>query len=145
MKSADRIIGAIMAVLGMICINDAYRIWGGWDGIGSMVLITGGIFIVVSVIFLLAPSRETTSIQWPGKKEIVGMGVVGGSFALYVSFMNWLGYPLSTWLLLIVVTRYISPSRTSTLLVWTGAVAIVTYIIFRKYLFMYLPEGFMGI
>lgn len=145
MKFADRIIGGVMALFAIICFVETNRIWNGWGGTGTMTLIVGGICIVISIIFLIFPSRETTSIQWPVKKEMLSIGVIGGIFALYINLMNWLGYPISTWLFLAVVTRYISPRRISTILIWTGMVAVGTYIILNKYLFMSLPAGFIGI
>jgi len=145
MRYTNKILGGVMGGFGLLCFFEAYRIWNGWEGTGTMALIVGGIFIVISIIFLLFPSRETTSIQWPGRKEMLSIGVIGGSFALYITSMKWVGYPISTWLFLAVVTKYNSPSRISTTLIWTGAVAVGTYIIFKKYLLMYLPAGFIGI
>jgi hypothetical protein len=145
MKVADRILGMLLGLLGLICLYEAYRIWVGWDGTGLMALIVGALFIVLSLLFLLRPSQETTPIQWPGKKEIIGISVVGISFALYNQFMVWLGYPISTWLFLCGVTQFISHRWTFTILIWTGAVAVGTYIIFKTYLHMYLPAGFLGI
>ena len=145
MKSADRIIGLVMAGFGLLCLIEAYRIWNGWDGTGTMALIVAGIFIALSIIFLAFPSHEKTSIQWPNKQEWLSIGFIGGPFALYIIFMNWLGYAISTWLFLAVVAKYISPTRITIIWIWTGAVAIGTYIVFKKYLMMYLPGGFLGI
>lgn len=145
MKFVDRIIGLVMAGFGLLCLTEAYRIWNGWDGTGTMVLLVGGIFSVLSAIYLLFPSPDTTSIQWPSRKEWLSIGLIGGPFALYLTFMNWLGYMISTWLFLAIVAKYISPTRISVILIWTGAVAIGTYIVFKKYLMMYLPGGFLGI
>lgn len=145
MKFVDRIIGLVMAGLGLLCLTEAYRIWNGWDGTGTMALLVGGIFSVLSAIYLLFPSPDTTSIQWPSRKEWLSIGLIGGPFALYLTFMNWLGYMISTWLFLAIVAKYISPTRISVILIWTGTVAIGTYIVFKKYLMMYLPGGFLGI
>lgn len=134
-----------MAGFGLLCLTEAYRIWNGWDGTGTMALLVGGVCSLLSVIYLLFPSPNTTSIQWPSRKEWISIGLIGGPFALYLTFMNWLGYLISTWLFLAIVAKYISPTRTSVILIWTGAVAIGTYIVFKKYLMMYLPGGFLGI
>ena len=145
MRIADLIVGLVLALLGLICLYEAHRIWVGWEGTGTMALIVGAIFIILSAIFLLNPSRPTTGIEWPGKKQLVGITVIGVSFALYNQLMGFLGYPLSTWLFLCGIGRYISGSRTLTTVIWTGAVAVGTYIIFKTYLHMYLPAGFLGI
>ena len=108
-KVADRVIGLVLALWGSVCLGEAYRIWNGWDGTGTMPLIVGGIFIALAVLFLV------------------------------------LGYVISTWLLLAVVSKLIAPTRMAVILVWTGAVAIGSYILFRRYLMMYLPTGLLGI
>ncbi len=145
MRFADRVIGVVLGVLGLFCLIEAYRIWNGWDGTGIMPLIVGVISIFLSVMFLLFPSHETTPVQWPKRKEMFSIGMIGGSFAFYISIMNWMGYPISTWLFLAFVARHISPNRTSVILLWTGAVAVGSYILFKKFLDMYLPVGFVGI
>jgi len=134
-----------MGAFGFLCLIEAYRIWNGWDGTGVMALIVGGIFIPLSVIFLVFPSSGDKSILWPSKREWFSLGIIGGPFALYIFFMNWLGYPFSTWLFLAVVAKYISPTRTTRIIIWTGMVAIGTYVVFKRYLMMYLPTGFLGI
>ncbi len=145
MRSADPILGVALAALGALCLFESFRLKGGWQGAGTMPLIVGTILLITSFVLLLSTSHASTPIQWPSRKEIRGMGVIGGSFGLYIYVIDWLGYALGTWLFLAIVARYISPSRLSVILIWTGAVAIGTYIIFKKYLFMYLPEGFIGI
>lgn len=108
MKFVDRVIGGVIGVLGLLCLFEAYRLWKGWQGSGTMPLILGVIFILLSVAFFLFPSREKEPIQWPSKKEALSIGVIGGAFAIYIGIMNWIGYPISTWLYLAIVARYIS-------------------------------------
>ena len=144
-KVADRVIGLVLALWGSVCLGEAYRIWNGWDGTGTMPLIVGGIFIALAVLFLVLPSADSAAIAGPTRHEWFGMVAVGGPFALYLIVMNWLGYVISTWLLLAVVSKLIAPTRMAVILVWTGAVAIGSYILFRRYLMMYLPTGLLGI
>ena len=144
MRFSDRILGGVMGVLGLCCFIESRRIWNGWDGTGTMPLILGVVSIFLSAKFLLFPSHETATIKWPSKKEMFNIGVIGASFAFYISIMNRVGYPISTWLFLAAVARYISPNRTSIILLWTGVVAVGTYILFKKFLDMYLPVGFIG-
>lgn len=134
-----------MGILGLSCFLETFRVWNGWDGTGVMVLVTGGLFLVLMIIFLIFPDRSITSIQWFSKKEMLHMGILSGAFALYIILMDELGYLLATWLFLVGVTKYISPSKILTILIWTGVVALGTYIIFKKYLGMYLPIGLIDI
>jgi putative tricarboxylic transport membrane protein len=145
MKFADRIVGMVCAGFGILCFFEAYRIWNGWAGTGTMTIIVGVIMGVISLIYFIFPSSDTKPVQWPRKKEWISIGAIGGSFLLYILFMELLGYVVSTWIFMAVTARYTSPTRTSVILLWTGAVAIGTYIVFKRYMMLYLPEGFLGI
>jgi hypothetical protein len=134
-----------MGMLSLACFIEASRVWNGWDGTGVMVLVTGGLLLILMVIFLVFPDRSISPIQWFSKKEMLHMGILSGAFALYIILMDELGYLLATWLFLVGVTKHISPSRIYTILIWTGVVALGTYIIFKKYLGMYLPVGLIDI
>ena len=136
-----------MGVIGLICFFEAYSIGMGLEGPGTMPFIVGIICTLTSIIFLFFPSRKNKPMTLPDKNkiEIRSIGVVGGSFALYIYFMDLVGYALGTWIFLAVIVKYISPTRLYIILIWTGAVAVGTYIIFKKYLFLPLPAGFLGI
>jgi hypothetical protein len=145
MRIADLIIGGVMGILGLLCLVEAHRLWKGWQGSGAIPLIVGVTFLFLSAAFLLFPSRETAALQWPSKKEMLGIGVIGGSFAIYISIMHWIGYPISTWIFLLVVARSISSSRLSITLIWTGVLAWGSYIVFKTCMGAYFPAGFLGI
>jgi len=144
MRFADRLLGGIIGILGILCFVEAYRLWTGWQGAGTMPIIVGGICIVLSVLFIVVPTREGAPIEWYSKKEIFRIGTISTSFAIYLIVVDWLGYSLATWLLLAVVTRSTSTSRILNILIWTGAVAVGTGIIFKKFLSVPLPTGFIG-
>jgi hypothetical protein len=145
MKFADRIIGLVFAGLGGLCFFEAYRIWNGWGGTGTMALIVGTVLSVISLCYFIFPSSDIKPVQWPNKKEWFSFGAIGGPFLLYILFMEWMGYMVSTWVFMAATARYVSPTRTSIILLWTGAVAIGTYIVFKRYMMLYLPEGFLWI
>jgi hypothetical protein len=109
-----------------------------------MPLIVGVIFALLSVFLLVLPAPKGVPMVWYSKGELLRVGIISLSFALYISLMKWLGYMVGTWLLLAVVSKYISNRRISGILIWTGAVAVGTYFIFRKYLHVPLPVGFIG-
>ncbi len=146
----DRILGIFLSGLGILCLTETYQIWNGWGGLGSMPLIVGGILIILSVMFQVFPSPKDSQVKWPDKKEIYNVGVISGSFALYVILMGWLGFPLATWILLAALIRHISPRQKHPLffwtitLIWTGGTAVGIYLIF-KHLSVPLPAGLLGI
>jgi hypothetical protein len=145
MRFADRVIGGVMGILGLVCLIEAHRLWRGWRGPGTMPLLVGGLYIFLFVMFLLFPSRDTKPIQWPRGRELFSVSYIGGCFAGWFIIMKWVGYPISTWIFLSVVAKYISPGRIWAILLWMGALTVASYIIFKGFLNMYLPTGFMGI
>ena len=141
MRLVDIIFGSVMAVLGASCFIEAHRVWNGWGGTGTMPVIVGTIFALLSVLILATPSRVFSEIPSIHGKEIFSVLFIAGSFALYIFIMGWIGYFLSTWLFLAVVTKYMSRGRLAIIIIWTGVVAIITDIVFREYLGLYLPRG----
>jgi hypothetical protein len=149
MKSADHILGVVMGILGIYCFYESYRVWSGWSGSGTMILVIGILFGVVSVLLQLFPSSGSTALVWPERRSIGRIGIMATLFGLYIGLMKWLGYPLATWLFLAAVTKStvtksMSKSRIFTTLIWTGLTAVGTYLIFKRYLAMPLPSGFIG-
>ena len=144
MRFADRLTGGIIGVLGILCFVEAYRLWTGWQGAGTMPIIVGGICIILAVFFVAVPIRKNEPSEFYSKKEILRISTISVSFAIYLIVIDWIGYSLSTWILLAIVTRATSTSRILNTLIWTGAVAAGTGIIFRKFLSVSLPVGFMG-
>ena len=141
---ADRLLGGFFGILGLLHFFEAYHLWSGWDGAGLMPLIVGILYLFLTGAFLVFPSRVPSATTWFAKKELRHIAVLAGSYILYVSLMNLLGYALSTWIFLAAITKYISGKRVWIISVWTGLVAIGTNFIFKKYLGMYLPMGFIN-
>jgi len=144
MRFADRLTGGIIGIFGILCFGEAYRLWTGWQGAGTMPIIVGSICIILAVFFVAVPIRKNEPSEFYSKKEILRISTISVSFAIYLIVIDWIGYSLSTWILLAIVTRATSTSRILNTLIWTGAVAAGTGIIFRKFLSVSLPVGFMG-
>ena len=51
MRFADRLLGGIIGIFGILCFVEAYRLWTGWQGAGTMLIIVGGICIILAVLF----------------------------------------------------------------------------------------------
>jgi hypothetical protein len=136
----DRTVGGILGFLGVVCLLEAHKVWNGWDGTGLLPLLLGVVLVVLMLVLICAPSAEIRGqvFDWAETRHVV---ILSGAFALYVALVSWLGYALSTWLFLAGVARYVSPWPFATTLIWTGATAMGTYLVFRKFLGMYLPAG----
>ncbi len=144
MALIDRCVGVVLAFLGVVSVVEGWTVWSGWDGTGVLPLFVGGLLAVVSLVFLFFPSTESAGEPFT-RAEAVHVAIVGGAFGLYMAAMPTLGYALSTWLFLAGVTAYIRRRRFVGTVVWTGGVAIGTYVVFRQLLGMYLPVGIIGL
>jgi hypothetical protein len=144
-RITDRILAGIMGALSLICLIGTYQLWDGWDGPGTMPLIVGIIFLFLTIGFWVFPSKDQADNLFLEKRMMIHMGVTLASFAVYILLIGWLGYPLATWLLLIALVRSMKRGSIYKTLIWTGMVSIGTYIIFKTYLAMPLPGGFIGI
>lgn len=144
MRMADRLLGGVMGIFGILCFNEAYRIWKGWDSAGTLLILVGGIFTILFIFFMMFPTYEDESIDWGNKQQIVRIGTIAVCFAIYLTVINWVGYLFATWLLLAGISKYISNIRILRILIWTGAIAVASDIIFKKFMSLPLPVGFLG-
>ncbi len=145
MRKCDRIVGGILCLVGSLAIFESWRIWNGWNGTGIMALIVGCFLILLSTVAIVFTSGEHAAFKPPEKGELLRIFYLSISFVLYILIMKWCGYLISTWLFLMAITRLISREGTwRNTIIWTGAVALGTYIVFKTYLHMYLPAGFIS-
>jgi hypothetical protein len=142
--ATDRTLGALVALLGLLSIWEARQVWNGWDGTGLWPLLVGAALLGLAPVFLLFPWREGGGLSFD-RGESRRVAFIGGAFAIYIGLMAPLGYLLATWLFLAGITRYMSHRRFPVTLLWTGAVAVGTYIVFKKLLGMYLPLGLVNL
>jgi hypothetical protein len=142
---ADQIISGFMSVLSILSFIESYRLWNGWDGPGTLPLIMGFIFLILTLGFLIFPSQDKVEEILPSKKTLKHMGITVGAFSLYLVSINWLGYPLATWILLFIIVKSMTTGFSWVTVVWTGLVSFSTYFVLKFYLAMPLPSGFIGI
>ena len=142
---ADFILGGLMLSLSLLCLFVAHRLWNGWDGPGTMPLIVGTILLFLALGFWVVPSKDRMDFPLFKKRMALPMFVTLGSFALFIIFVKWIGYPLSSWLLLFTLVESMKRGALFKTAIWTGMVSVCSYILFKIYLAMPLPAGFMGI
>jgi len=117
MLSADRSIGLISGALAVVCLVEAYRLWTGWPGPGTMPLIIGLILLINCVFFLAPPASSSPPIAWPKRDTLVATAIIAGLFAAYVLILPWAGFLIGTWALTTLVTKTISAEPT-----WRGTI-----------------------
>jgi putative tricarboxylic transport membrane protein len=116
-------------------------------GAGFIFIFCGSVLIILSVIDLLTirfkrvEYKRTiwTVLNW--QKVVL---VVAGLSA-YVYLFEWLGFVLSTFLLLLFLYRAVEPTKWWTAALWSLITILVSYIIFRIWLGVSFPKGFVGI
>lgn len=145
MAERDRWLGGLWGLLAVACLAEAKEVWNGWDGTGVMLLIIGSVFLVLAISFIFAPVIVSNRVALFSRAEAVHVGVTASSFALYVLLMAQMGYFLSTWAFLLGLATYIARRRFLITVVWTGAVAVLSYVVFKELLGVYLPSGPFGI
>jgi hypothetical protein len=145
MLSADRSIGLISGALAVVCLVEAYRLWTGWPGPGTMPLIIGLILLINCVFFLAPPVSSSPPIAWPKRDTLVATAIIAGLFAAYVLILPWAGFLIATWALTTLVAKTISaePTWRSTI-IGMGVLAIACHFIFNSLLGASLPVGPFG-
>jgi hypothetical protein len=145
MRSAIRLLGAILGGISLLCFWETYRIWNGWAGPGTVPLIVSILLAINSTSFLILSSKESPQFKWPSRKSALRIFGIAGLFAFYIILVQLVGYPISSWLFLAAVIRLVSPGRFKpyVLIIWTGLVSLGLYFIFIRLLSVHLPSGIL--
>ena len=147
MLAADRILGIILLLLGVACLVEGTRVWDGMGGTGFMPVIMGVVFGALSLGFLVSwsPSRESPLILWPAKGNRQKIGFLSLALVFYTLLVPWIGYLISTTLFLIGLVCAMGGVRWGRGLIFSLITSSCTYFIFKVWLKMPLPAGFLGV
>jgi putative tricarboxylic transport membrane protein len=131
----------------------AFIVWSGWDlelgsasdpGSGFLLFWTGLVMVVLSAVVLVGALRGQGTTRWVGGRwgKIV---LVVAALALYGWLLEWLGFVLTTALLLLFLFKVVEPQRW-----WVAAAgalgsAVLGYVVFKVWLGAQLPAGVFGI
>ena len=143
---ADRILGIILLLLASACLAEGVRVWDGMGGTGFMPVIMGVAFGALSLAFLVPrfSRRESSRIPWPAKGNRQKIAIVSLFLVSYTLLVPWIGYFISTTLFLIGLVRAMGKVRWGAGLTFSLATSSCTYFIFKVWLKMPLPAGFLG-
>ena len=106
------------------------------------------LLLLFSVLALVQALRQTESARAPGKIAADGWFRIGATLATLIGFalvLEWLGFLLSTFLLMVLLLRAIEAPKWSKVLVVALATALASYGIFAWLLGVPLPAGVLGI
>lgn len=147
MVRADRILGAILLILALVCFIEGIRVWDGMGGTGFMPALLGMIFALLAPGLLIArPTNQASpSIPWPPKAGWRQIGLIFLCMVLYTLLLPWVGFLLGTTLFLTALVRVMGRVRRRYGLIFGLMVSIITYVVFKIWLNMPFPVGLLGV
>jgi hypothetical protein len=147
MVRADRILGMILLFLSLVCFIEGIRVWDGMGGTGFMPALLGAVFALLGPGLLIprSPSQASVSISWPLKAGWQQIGLIFFSMALYTFLLPWVGFLLGTALFLTVLIRVMGRVHWGYSLIFGCVVSVITYVVFKIWLNMSFPAGFLGV
>ncbi len=142
-----------IALFGALAMLDASKLppprSGGGLGPGFLPLWVGAGVLLLAIGQLVAALREPGVIgdksAWPGRESILRVGYMLLALAVYVFLSDVIGFLLSTWLYLAVGMKLLAPYRWWAIVAGSLVASIATTAIFRMWLTMPLPTGFVGL
>ena len=153
MKRHEAIVGMVLLLFGMVTIILALRMPIGtfrMAGTGMFPLILGILLVFLSCIFILKlfyQHKKTTtkrdSVAEPGSP--VQLILFFGTVVLATAFFNQLGYPLTSFLLLVVLLRTLGMKQWFLNILLSFISAVGSYFLFVQWLKIPLPKGFIGL
>lgn len=120
-------------------------------GTGLFPLCLGILLMGLSAVFLLGvrakvkKGRESREGQPKEAGSTAQMVLFLGAMVLGTAFFNTLGYPLSSFLLLLALLRILRVRSWRVTLALSFLTAIVSYFLFVQWLQIPLPKGFLGL
>ena len=124
---------------------------GTWNqpGPGTFPLISGVLLIALSVTYAVQSTwtRDSDYLKkaspWPKENRGRLIGLLGTLF-LYSFFLNTLGFPLATFMVMVFLFRLIDAEGWVMPIIEAAVAVLVTYVVFNKLLMVQFPKGFIG-
>jgi hypothetical protein len=147
MVRADRILGIILLLLALVCFIEGIRVWDGMGGTGFMPVLLGMVFALLGPGLLIprSPSQASFSICWPLKAGWRQIGMIFLCMGLYTLLLPWVGFLLGTTLFLAALVSVMGRVRWWYGLIFGFVVSIITHVVFKIWLNMPFPAGFLGV
>ena len=153
MKKADQWSGLALSILSAGMIWAALRLpYGNVHNPGPgffplwLGVILGGMSIALFVQTTRGKESERTlkeileeDVRW-GKVLLVL-----GALIIYGFLMDYIGFLIVTFLLMIVLLRFIEPQPWMVVIAWALGGSVGSYLIFEVWMKLRLPKGFLGI
>jgi putative tricarboxylic transport membrane protein len=148
MKKTDRIQSLIWGLFGLYIAFAGVQLKLGTPRApkpGFMIFWMGVIILILSAAFFLqsfSSVRGETKVRWKGKQWPKGVKLMLALF-LYAAIFHWLGFILSTFLLLIFLFKGLEPQRWGMALLLSAVTITVCYLVFSVFLELQFPPGLL--
>ncbi len=148
MKKTDRIQSLIWALFGLYIIFGGVHLKLGTPRApkpGFLIFWMGIIIMILSAAFFLqsfSAVREEKKIRWKGRQWPKGVMVMLALF-LYAAVFHWLGFILSTFLLLLFLFKGLEPQRWGIALLLSAVTITICYLVFSVFLELQFPPGLL--
>ena len=153
MKRDEAIGGMVLLLFGMVTIILALRMPIGTfriAGSGMFPLILGILLMFLSCIFLLKLLYQHKKTITKGDsvaehESPVQLVLFFGTMVLATAFFNQLGYPLTSFLLLVALLRTLGMKQWFFNILLSFLSAVASYFLFVQWLKIPLPKGWIGL
>jgi putative tricarboxylic transport membrane protein len=147
MTRADRIWGAVILVLGTAYLIEGIRIPPPaiGDPLGPRIFPTvlGVGMLACGVLLLLRPERRAARVL--ERKLLVPVLLLAGLLVAYALTLAWLGYPVATFLFMVLAARMMGERSIALSLPIGLGFSIGVYYLFTKFLMIPLPPGVLAL
>lgn len=150
MKKIDRLTSLFWAAVGLYIAYEGYQLKLGTLGnpdSGFFIFWTGLILTGLSLVLfsqtLLRPKEAKDHwVLWEGSRWIKGAKMII-SLLLYTAVMKWLGFIMSTFLLLLFLFKGLEPQKWPVVLILSAATTGICYYVFGVFLELQFPPGIL--
>jgi putative tricarboxylic transport membrane protein len=146
MTRADRIWGMVILLFGGVYLVEGIRIppaaIGDPLGPRTFPTVLGVVLLVCGAILLCRPQRRKAAVI--ERKLFVPVMLLAGLLVAYALSLAWLGYPLATFLFMIIAARMMGERSLAWSLPIAGGFSVGIYLVFTRLLMIPLPPGLLA-
>jgi len=146
MLKSDRILGWVLLGLALISLGEGLRTWDKIGGTGFMPVIVGSIFglLALGLLFRRPDPQKDQPIFWGHQAGWQRVGLTFLTFVLYILTIPSIGYTVGTIVFLTALFKIMGNIRWRNGFIFGIVASVSTYVIFKIWLNMPLPAGFLG-
>ena len=139
MRRANLLCGGFLVALGAISLFEALRIRDDWPGAKLMPAALALALAVLGAGHFVPAMTAAELPAWPDASRRRRVAFVFGGLVLYVAVLPPLGFLPATALFVLALLRSLGAFSWAMTIVLTGAIAIASHVVFKRWLGMPLP------